>query len=130
MWETFLAGLLAHGDTLGIGAMLVTVVAIVLRQLATGALVFRRQLEELRADKDAELARNTAQWQAVAEIRQEQAERWETAYQQEATARRAQAATLDETLELARAADHMLRALPSSKDAGPPPRHHTPRGAE
>jgi hypothetical protein len=122
-------GLLAqHGDTLGIGAMLVTVVALILRQLATGALVFKRQLDELRKDKDAEIQRNIEFYDKLASMRADQAKAWELAYQNEAKARSDQAATLDEQLELARAADHMLRALPSSKDAGPTPRRT--RGAE
>lgn len=114
--DAIVRGIVSHGDTLGIGAMLVTVVALILRQLATGSLLFKRQLDELRTDKDAELARNTAYYRELAGIRAEQASRWEAAYTNEAKARADQASTLDETLDLARAADHMLRALPSSRN--------------
>jgi len=112
--DQLFAAVAAHGDTLGISALLVAVLGILLRALASGRLVFKKQLDELRVDKDAEVARTVAYYDKLIDSKDKQVEDWRAAYGNEATARAAQASTLDDMLELARAADHMLRALPSS----------------
>lgn len=98
--------------------MLVGVLAVLFRQLAIGSLVFKKQLDELRTDKDAEIARTVAFYDKLVELKDQQAESWKAAYTNEAIARADQGVTLDQQLELARAADHMLRALPTSRELG------------
>lgn len=100
-----------HGDLFGVGVMLVSTLAYFLRQLATGNLVFR-------ASVDKEIERTIAYYDKVIALKNEQVESWHTAYQNEAIARTDQGATLAEQLELARAANHMLKSLPSSRAGG------------
>lgn len=109
--DEFLAGLAGHGDTIGIGIMLVGVLGFFFRQLARGALIFR-------AAVDAEIGRNIEYYDKLIALLKEQAQSWETAYRNEAIARADQGATLGEQLELARAANHMLKALPTSRPGG------------
>lgn len=112
---TFLDGMSQHWDTLGITLLLVTVLGVILRQLATGQIIFRKQYEELRADKDAELARATAYYHELMAFKDEQIAVWHDSYKVEASGRASQGATLEELLSLARASEHMLRALPTSQ---------------
>jgi Tfp pilus assembly protein PilO len=113
-----------HADTFSVAGMLVIVLGILFRQLATGRLVFHRQLEELRNDKDAENARTIEYYDKLIDLIEQRAKSWETAYTNEAAARDAQGDSLREQLDLARTADYMLRQLPSSKGA-PVPRRMT-----
>lgn len=117
-----------HGDTLGIGAMLVGVLALFFRQLATGKLLFAAEVDKRLAEKQAELERNNVFADKLVAIATDRADKYEAAYVNEASARAAQADTLETLLEFARAADYLLRALPSSKTVEPPPvaREKTP----
>lgn len=101
----------ANGDTFGVGVMLVGTLGYFLRQLATGNLVFR-------ASVDKEIERTIGYYDKVIALKDQQVESWHTAFQNEQIARTDQGATLAEQLELARAAHHMLKALPSSRAGG------------
>ena len=109
----------ANGDTFGIGVMLVGTLGYFLRQLATGNLVFRKAV-------DQEIQRTVVYYDKVIALKNEQVESWHTAFQNEQIARTDQGATLAELSELSRAADHMLKALPSSRAGGA----HTGGGEE
>jgi hypothetical protein len=115
----FYAALQEHGDTIGISVALLSVVMLILRQLSTGRILFRKQFEEMRLDKDAEIARTVDYYDKLASLRADQALQWRTAYENEAEARADQSRSLTELVALARAADHMLRSLPSSVESGP-----------
>jgi hypothetical protein len=101
----------ANGDTFGIGVMLVGTLGYFLRQLATGNLVFRKSV-------DSEIARTVEYYDKVIALKDQQVQSWHTAFQNEQIARTDQGATLAELSELSRAADHMLRALPTSRTGG------------
>ena len=108
----------ANGDTFGIGVMLVGTLGFFLRQLSTGNLVFRKTLDDLLKSTKEEIDRTVVYYDKVIALKDQQVESWHTAYQNEAIARADQGATLAEQLELARAANHMLKALPSSRAGG------------
>lgn len=76
-------------------------VALIVLMILTGRLVARRQLVDLRADRDAQLT----------EVRAER-DTWRAAAEREATERRALQATAAESLELSRTAVHLLTAMP------------------
>jgi hypothetical protein len=91
------------GLQIGAGGLVALIVLMVL----SGRLVTRRQLNELRADRDAQLADARAQrdtWQAVAE--------------RETTLRISLQATNTESLELNRTAVRLLSALPQPSANG------------
>ena len=107
-----------HGDLFGVGFLLVGTLTVIFRAIATGALVFRRQLDDLRASTDAEIQRTIMYYDKVIALKDQQVESWHNAFQNEAIARTDQGATLAELAELSRAADHMLKALPTSRAGG------------
>lgn len=79
-----------------------TLIALVIVLFFTGRIVTRKQLQDLRDDRDARLREARAEAAA-----------WQRAWETERDARRVQSAHIDELLDVGRATSKLLNALPS-----------------